>query len=317
MRKTIMTMLILAAVSLSAISAFAGGLDVEKASADQNYQIREERSRQQQASLDNVPDGIKRTVEDLLGLTNQRWYREVQNNCETQVVYYVQSDVPLQAGMDQAGGLFGSAGIKMGSNPNQGGKVTHAYGYKEALSGKADRDKVNGLCSQSIPGSQYNFFSKTGEISYGSLKLSVQAGQIFSFSSRTSVNISGTVSDRARPTDWYVTVQDQAGQPGGLKVEFRFNLETGQWSINDASLSTSVSRRDGDGKSWDRTAVGKQYKDPPKESRSEGTDYSRNMLMSKVADYYREKLIGGFSLFEFATALVNSPELREKVVSGN
>jgi len=85
-------------------------------------------------------------------------------------------------------------------------------------------------------------------------------------------------------------------------------------AINDAALSTTASRKSGENQSWDYLQV--RSDDPAKLSRNNGTDFSTNMLMEKITSYYKEKLIGGFSLIEFATALVANPTLREKVVLG-
>lgn len=288
------------------VLSFGGGLDLERSKANANYAAR----RVATSAQKNIPAGLLRTAEDISTLANVQWYQDLQRSCETDVAYFVNSDPQQQmmAGADKVMGkiLPGMPG-GMPSTPTM-----MRYDYQKALSGLADRDKINGLCSQNIPGSQYNFFSKTGEITYGSLKLSVENGRVWSFASRGKVSITGTTTNKYNPVEWIVLVQDLSGMMG-QKVEFRFNTVTKAWMINDATMSITASKKNGTSRSFEYAEMS-QSDDPGRETKSDGMDLSANIVMEKISQYYSRGLINNYSLIEFASALITSPQLREKVI---
>ena len=302
------TLAIFTILLLLPVLSFAGGLELERSKANANYAARRAATTAQR----NVPAGLLRTVEDITTLANVKWYQSLQRTCETDVAYYGQSDAT--AGMMGGASQVLGKGLLKGMPALPSTPTMLRYDYAKAMSGLADRDKINGLCSQSIPGSQYNFFSKTGEITYGSTKLSVENGKVWSFSSRGKVLVTGTTTNKFNPVEWIVSVQDLNGGVMGQKVEFRFNLVTKQWVVNDANLSITASRKSGTGRSWEYAEIS-QSDDPARETKSDGVDLSANIVMEKISRYYNQGLINNYSLLEFASALITSPQLREKVIA--
>lgn len=300
------TLAIVTLILIFPVLSFGGALDLERSKANANYAARRAATTEQR----NVPAGLLRTVEDIITLANVKWYQQLQRTCETDVAYYGQSDAT--AGMMGGASQVLGKGLLKGMPQMPSTPTTMRYGYEHARSGLADRDKINGLCSQSIPGSQYNFFSKTGEISYGSTKLSIEDGKVWSFSSRGKVLITGTTTNKYNPVEWVVLVQDLTGTMG-QRVEFRFNLVTKSWVVNDATLSITASQKSGTGRNWEYQEIS-QSDDPVRETKSDGVDLSSNIIMEKITRYYSERLINNYGLIEFTTALLTSPQLRAAVV---